>query len=127
MLQFFHWLSPFVQGVAFGVLAMTIHELGHIAAALVLGVHIKHVGLRWKGLYTVREAGPPLKNMFVSLAGPGINFFFCFFLPLHATFALANFCIGLGNLIPIRGSDGHRFLLTWRMMLEDKDARAAEK
>ena len=126
MLQLIHWLAPFVSGVAFGVLAMIVHELAHIAAALMLGVQVKHVGLRWKGLYTVREAGPPLKNILVSLAGPGFNLLLCFFLPLDATFALANFCIGFGNLIPIRGSDGYRALLTWRMVLEEKAARASQ-
>jgi hypothetical protein len=54
-----HWLYPFVRGVFFGLLAMTIHESGHLLAALVLGVRIKTVALRWKGLCTVRESGPP--------------------------------------------------------------------
>ncbi|MDE3202431.1 MAG: M50 family metallopeptidase [Acidobacteriota bacterium] len=126
MTQLLQWLYPVFTGIIDGALAMLFHELGHIVMALMLGVRVKHVGLRWKGLYTVREAGPPGKNIVISLAGPAVNFILCFLLPYSFNFALANFCIGLGNLIPIRGSDGYRALYTTRYMAEDKAAKAAQ-
>ncbi len=127
MLDLIRWFYPFFAGVFVGVLAMSLHELGHIAMALMIGVRVKHVGLAWKGIYTVREAGPPVKNIIVSLAGPAVNMLLCFCLPISFNFALANFCIGLGNLIPIRGSDGYRALLTARMMAEEKNAKASQQ
>jgi Zn-dependent protease len=126
MLALLHWLYPFFNGLVLGILAMTLHELGHIVMALMLGVRVKHVGLRWKGLYTYREAGPPVKNIVVTLAGPAVNFILCFLLPSYYTFALANFCIGLGNLIPVRGSDGYRALMTARVMMKEKAAKTSQ-
>lgn len=124
MIHFFHGLFPFISGVAFGVLAMTIHELGHITAALLLGIQIKQVGLRWKGLYTIREAGSPLRNIAVSLTGPLVNLALTLTVLFAPTFALANFCIALGNLIPIRGSDGYRILVILRQMAKEKSEKS---
>jgi Zn-dependent protease len=120
----FRWLLPVFTGIALGIASMTLHELGHIACALLVGVRVKYVGLRWKGLYTVREAGPPAKNLLVSFAGPAVNLLLILTAPLSQTFALANFCIGLGNIIPIRGSDGHRILACFKQIREEKAGAA---
>jgi Zn-dependent protease len=116
----FTWFFPFFQGLFLGVIAMAFHEAGHLVTAPLVGIKIKTVGLRWKGLYTVREAGPPDKNLIVSLAGPLVN------LALIATwhwsfrFGLANLCFTFFNLLPIEGSDGER---VWRCWLEIKRER----
>ncbi len=67
------WFFPVFWGLFLGVLAMTLHEAAHLIAALAVGVKIKKIGFRWKGLYIVREAGTPGKNALVSLAGPLAN------------------------------------------------------
>jgi Zn-dependent protease len=114
------WFIPFFQGLLLGVIAMAFHEAGHLIAAPLVGIKIKTVGLRWKGLYTVREAGPPDKNMIVSLAGPLVN------LALIATwhwsfrFGLANLCFTFFNLLPIEGSDGERVWRCWRAMKRER-------
>ena len=41
--------------------------------SLMVGVRVKSVGLCMKGMYVVREAGTPAKNLLVSLAGPLTN------------------------------------------------------
>lgn len=104
------WFIPILKGAAFGILAMALHEGGHIVTAWAVGVKVKRVGLCWKGMYTVREAGPPAKNMQVSLAGPLANLALMIFWPLSPTFGLANFFCGVCNLLPIPGSDGKRAL-----------------
>jgi hypothetical protein len=71
LIHIVRWLFPFSQGLGFGVIAMLLHEGGHLFAALVLGLRIKSVGMKWnKGLYTIREQGTPLQNLLVALRGP---------------------------------------------------------
>jgi hypothetical protein len=67
LIHIVRWLFPFSQGLGFGVIAMLLHEGGHLFAALVLGLRIKSVGMKWnKGLYTIREQGTPLQNLLVA-------------------------------------------------------------
>jgi Zn-dependent protease len=110
------WFLPVLQGMLLGVVAMFLHEGGHILAALALGIKVKSVGLRWKGLYTVREAGPPGKNILVSLAGPFTNLLLILTWFWWPTFGLANLCFGFCNLLPIEGSDGERAMICWQHM-----------
>ena len=102
------WLSPVFQGMGFGVLAMVLHEAGHLAVALLLGLRIYKFGVNWKGMYVLREAGPLASNLLVSLAGPVTNLLLSFAWYHKASFSLANLCFGLVNLLPIQGSDGER-------------------
>ena len=68
------WLFPFTQGLGLGIVAMLLHECGHVVAALLLGLQIKNVGMKWnKGLYTVRQNGTPTQNLIVAAAGPVTN------------------------------------------------------
>lgn len=93
-----------------GILAMLLHEAGHLATALCVRLRIRAVGLGWKGMYLVREAGPLWKNLTVSFAGPCANLLVSLLWHQHAGFSLANLCFGLVNLLPIEGSDGDRIL-----------------
>jgi Zn-dependent protease len=113
------WFFPFFQGIFLGLVAMVLHEAGHLLAALAVGIKIRGVGLRWKGLYTVREAGPPAKNLLVSLAGPLTNLLLILSWHWSPTFGLANLCFGVCNLLPIGGSDGERVLRCWREMHDE--------
>lgn len=113
------WFIPVFQGIAFGVCAMLLHEAGHLGVALCLGVRIRRVGLDWKGVYVVREAGPLWKNLLVSCAGPCINLLLSLFLYQYEGFGIANLCFGLVNLLPIEGSDGARILRYLKMTGED--------
>lgn len=113
---FVKWFFPVFQGLLLGVLAMTLHEAGHLLAALAVGIKVKNVGFCWKGMYTVREPGPAAKNVLVSLAGPMVNVVLMFTWHWSPTFGLANLCFALCNLLPIEGSDGERILSCWRDM-----------
>jgi Zn-dependent protease len=109
------WLFPFAQGLGLGVLAMLVHECGHLIAAFMLGLKIKGVGMRWnKGLYTVRQHGTPLQNLLVSAAGPLTNALFLAFATSEPLFRLANFCYAMANMLPIEGSDGYRIAICWQ-------------
>jgi Zn-dependent protease len=114
------WFVPFFQGLLLGVLAMALHEAAHLVAALALGIRVKNVGFCWKGLYTVREAGPPAKNILISLAGPLTNLLLIACWPLSKSFGLANLCFFFFNLLPLRGSDGDRVLICWDQMRKER-------
>lgn len=110
------WFVPAINGILFGLLAMVLHELGHICVAQALGLKVKDIGLNWKGMYTVREAGPPEINLQVSLAGPLTNFALVALWSVSPVFGLANLVVGLCNVLPIPGSDGKRALNCLREM-----------
>ena len=126
-MQVLAWFVPFFEGLGLGVVAMAFHEAGHLVAAPLVGIRIKTVGLKWKGLYTVREAGPPDKNMLVSLAGPCANLALLALWPLSHKFGLANLCFAFFNILPIEGSDGERIWRCWREMKRERRVRAASK
>ena len=115
MMHAIHWLYPFVNGLGFGVIAMLLHECGHLTAALLLRVRIKKIGMKWnKGLYIVREQGTPQQSLLIALAGPFTNLLLIgtsLWIPL---FGAANFCYALANMLPIQGSDGYRIAACWR-------------
>lgn len=113
------WFYPFLDGLGFGVIAMLLHECGHIVMALALNVHVKNVGIKWnKGLYTVREAGSPYQNLLIAAAGPLVNLLLVGTERWTPFFALANFCYALANMLPIEGSDGLRVAKCWKQLRE---------
>jgi Zn-dependent protease len=122
--DFLEWFRPILQGFFWGLLAMVLHEVGHLLAALMLGLKIKSVALRWKGLCTIREAGPPDKNLLVSLAGPFANVLLLALWHWLPRFGIANICFAAVNLLPISGSDGDR-ALTCIEMMRGESSRAA--
>ncbi len=112
-----HWLISLAGTLFLGLSAMVLHEFGHIVTSLMVGIRVKSIGLCMKGMYIVREAGSPAKNMLVSLAGPMTNVALIFlFWNTSSTFALANLCLAICNLAPVKGSDGERALLCYEQM-----------
>ena len=98
---------------------MILHECGHLAAAVTLGVRVKRVGIQWnKGLFTVRERGSVHQNLLIALAGPAVNLFLVVVEPWFPFFSLANVCCVMANMLPIRGSDGFRVAECWRQIRE---------
>jgi Zn-dependent protease len=119
------WLLPFFQGLLVGVIAMTLHEVGHLVAAPLVGIKVRTVGFGWKGLYTRREPGPPLKNIVVSLAGPLMNALLLAFWHVSPKLGMANLCFAFFNILPIEGSDGERIWSCWRQIKRERAARGA--
>jgi stage IV sporulation protein FB len=117
MIHALHWLSPFINGLGLGVIAMLLHECGHLVAAMLLGVRVKNVGMKWnKGLYIVRERGTTQQSLLIALAGPFTNLLLIatsIWVPL---FGAANLCYAIANLLPIEGSDGFRIASCWRQI-----------
>jgi Zn-dependent protease len=117
------WFFPILQGLFLGLIAATFHEIGHLLAARAVGVNVKTIGFTWKGMYMVREAGPPSKNLIVSLAGPLMNLFMMFSWHWSPAFGLANLCFAFCNILPIENSDGERAWKCWRAIKREKLAR----
>ncbi len=100
------------------IAAAALHEGAHALTARSLGVPIKRLGIGILGPYLVRESGTDLQNLAISVAGPLANLLFVGVFvalapELHHTagwFALANFTLGVYNLLPIPASDGRRVL-----------------
>lgn len=108
---FSHWVLSLTGTLFLGLSAMVLHEFGHLVTSLMFGVKVKGVGLCMKGVYIVREAGTPAKNLLVSLAGPLTNVaLILLFWNASRSFALANLCFAICNLAPVKGSDGDRAL-----------------
>jgi Zn-dependent protease len=115
------WFSPVLDGFLLGLLALTLHELGHALAATIVGVRVKGIGLDWKGLYLRREAGTPRKNLVISAAGPVTNILLVILWAWWPMFGLANACYALFNLLPLPGADGERAVRCWLEMTAPKE------
>jgi len=89
--------------------AALLHEMAHVLVAVWCGVRVKGVRFTWGSLAVVREAGGPFANLSISLAGPALSLVIAWLAwPYFTAFSWANLCVGICNLLPIRGSDGDR-------------------
>jgi len=111
-----YWWLPLIEGLLLGVLAMLLHEGGHIVASVALGIRIRSLRVGYQGLCLIRESGPPWKNLLISLAGPFANILLLMTYHGHFHFALANLCFAACNLLPIKGADGERALRCWHLI-----------
>lgn len=118
------------------LLAILIHECGHLLCALFLDWQRPHVRFSPAGI-VLQYPGmhPPGQEILVCLAGPAVNFitagvcFWCMNSSIIGEGALFNemlffYCIGLGavNLLPIQGMDGGGILsgVCSRLVLPDR-------
>ena len=118
-----HWVISLAGTLFLGLSAMVLHEFGHLVTSLMVGVKVKGIGLCAKGMYVVREAGSPMKNLVVSLAGPLTNVaLLLLFWHASPMFTLANLCFAVCNLAPVKGSDGDRVLMCLEEMQKHSTA-----
>jgi Zn-dependent protease len=89
-----------------------LHELGHVVAALSLGMRLKSIGVRPWGIFTVFDGGSVMANLLVTLAGPAMNagLFIGGFFTQNWMFAAINLVCGVAQLIPLPHSDGARVI-----------------
>jgi Zn-dependent protease len=101
-------LGAVAQLLACWMLAMVLHECGHVATALALDVKVLRVGVRWRGLYTMFQTDTPLRTFLIILAGPLSNLHLALiFAGRHCeVFVFFNLLNGVANLLPVPGSDG---------------------
>jgi len=99
------------------VLSVALHEGAHLFMAWFCGLQIKRLGVNWKGVYLIREAGLPVQNLQVTLAGPLANLAIAaLFWSAWPWFGLCNLVLGLSNLLPLPGLDGHRAYAVWQQL-----------
>ena len=94
------------QGVMWMSLsAVAIHELGHIAAMLMMKIKIRQIRLCCCGILIRGDCCSDLKiSRIVAAAGPAANILPAYF--SHGTFKYIMLLTGIFNLIPIFGTDG---------------------
>jgi stage IV sporulation protein FB len=117
-------LGP-AEGVLGGTLllgSLVFHEVGHLVAAKLAGVRVKAIGLCLKGAYIRRiDSRIACIELMIAVAGPAVNLLL-FLLLRNDTALLAwvgelNLVLGISNLLPIRGLDGHRILTALRQLI----------
>jgi hypothetical protein len=90
------------------LLALVLHECGHVLACYAVGLKVRKVGICLKGPYTRRQAGTPIQNFVVTASGPLVNFLALFLFRFFPTFAFVSFVVLLIQLIPLKIADGPR-------------------
>ena len=94
--------------------AIIIHEVGHIIAMFLCNIKpfgIEITAFDIKIINNNRVNLSVLKDIFITIAGPLINFiFFVLFIFTYKDFAFVNICIGLFNLLPSSSLDGGQLL-----------------
>lgn len=117
-------LGP-AEGVFGGTLllaSLVVHELGHLMAAQLAGVRVKAIGLCLKGAYIRRtDSRIAWTELGIAIAGPAVNLLMFLLLrnnhPLLSWVGQLNLVLGISNLLPIRGLDGHRILTSLRQII----------
>jgi len=115
---FYGWWLGLAAGVAITA-SLLLHEMGHMVAAILLGVPVREFGLCLWGAYNRRaRAGRRRDEVLISVAGPLMNLFLALpllYVPVFGSrLALCNLSLCVVNLLPIPSSDGLRILRTIR-------------
>jgi Zn-dependent protease len=111
-------IRGFWLGLAAGsvlVACLLLHEVGHMSAAIALGVPVHEFGLCLYGAYTRRaHSGSHRKETLIAFSGPLVNLllaFPCFLLPrIGIQLAFCNLTLFVVNLVPLPSSDGLRIV-----------------
>jgi Zn-dependent protease len=92
------------------LLAVLLHESGHIFTALCLNVAIKELGVCGKGPF-IRRSPSLVQNheLMIASAGIVVNLILAMMFP-GGRFAVINWILVVSNLIPFFGSDGQRIV-----------------
>lgn len=111
------------------MLAYTVHEAGHIAAAKMLGMDIKEIrfgalGIRMKGNMQILS---PLRRAAISLSGPLTNLlFFILLLPFGPAWYAAELLLFVFHILPAVPLDGGMALYSALSSIEP-ERRAAHQ
>ncbi len=105
--------------------SLVLHELGHVLVAVVHGVPVREVGIRFLGAFTIRQhSGSRMVEVQSALAGPAVNLILAAILtkipgePWQMMSAI-NLVLGVTNLIPIRPADGWK---VWKELTAPADS-----
>ena len=110
------------------VLAAALHEAGHLAALLALGIPVRALELSAAGAVIRAELPGDRREALALAAGPGMNLLLALlFRRLWPLFALCNLCLGLANLLPLPGRDGGRLLALCKEKVRTRKGKKAKR
>lgn len=92
------------------ILAASVHELSHAAAAVALGCGVREVTLGFRGARMVLGPATRSQEVLCAAAGPVGSLLLLSLIRRFPEAALAGFVQGCFNLLPIYGLDGGRIL-----------------
>ncbi|MGM9637942.1 MAG: hypothetical protein ACI3YK_08190 [Eubacteriales bacterium] len=112
------------------ILAVALHEIGHLILLLALGERVDGMTITPFGLIIHRRVRicPPTTDLWVHLAGPAANLILFLLLypipnPFFTGFAETNLFFGLLNLLPVSSLDGGQALaVLLSLFLSDRTA-----
>jgi Zn-dependent protease len=120
-----------LAATALFVLSLAAHEAGHLLVAKLNGTPCSAIGFCFRGAYLRRQCAGGIAEIAISGAGPLVNIViaaaFWQDVGLVAWLAQMNAIVAFMNLLPVRGSDGHRILITLRELARRQDAPLGEE
>ena len=104
------------------IIAIAVHELGHIAAACAVGVRMGGMRVRRDGgfaLYADADKASYIRAFAVYAGGAAANIAAAILFCTHAQFAAYNLGAAAFNLLPLPASDGTMIIYTLTAWLTD--------
>ena len=100
-----------LRGLAYLILALALHELGHLAVLTFCNIPILRIRLRFADVEILTGPLPYRVELLCALAGPLVNLaLYCCTRRILAPFAAVNLLLGGFNLLPLLPLDGGRSL-----------------
>ena len=93
------------------LLAVLLHELGHLLIIWLLGAKLQSIRLRFCDIRIDTAPLSYMQEMIAAMGGPTVNLLcFLVFRQIRSDFSAVSLLLGLFNLLPIIPLDGGRFL-----------------
>ena len=102
------------------LLAVLVHELGHIFAIRALGERVLAIRFSLRGAKIETGYMEPGKEALCALAGPGAGGILMFLWPVFPVLALCAGVQTLFNLLPLPGFDGARIVHSLAVLWKEK-------
>ena len=101
------------------IIAVTIHEAGHLLALSALGIPVYSITVSPSGAGILTGCIPPHQELFCAAAGPICSLLLLILTPLFPAAAMIGLVQGLFNLLPVYPLDGGRMVRAMKRIILD--------